>query len=212
MTDVTLAAREQRAEPGRLRRLVPLAGRRSARGAGDPGSAGAGDRGDRRALDRALCADRAGRQQHAGRPRSGASARHRRSRPRYLQPPDLRCAGHRLCQRPRRQRRHCHRPAGRIDRRVLRRLDRRHHQPGHRHIPVVPGHRAGDRGHRRAGHRPHQRHDRGRHRDVSGAGPDRAGADADRAPGALCRCFALLRRAGLAYPVEACACRTPCSR
>ena len=34
---------------------------------------------------------------------------------------------------------------------------------------------------------------------------NRAGPDADRAPGTLCRCLPLLRRAGLAYPVEACA-------
>ena len=46
-------------------------------------------------------------------PGAGPSARHRRSRPRHLQPPDLRRAGHRLCQPARGRRRDPDRPAGR---------------------------------------------------------------------------------------------------
>ena len=85
---------------------------------------------------------------------------------------DLRRAGDRLCQPACGRRCGCHRPAGRAGRRLLRRLDRRYHQPDHRYVSVVPGHRARDRRHRRARHRAHQRHDRGRHRDVSGAGAE----------------------------------------
>ena len=107
---------------------------------------------------------------------------------------------------------HCARRAGRSHHRLRRRLARRDRQPLHRRAAVVPADRAGDRRHRRARHRAHQRHAVGRHRVRAGAGAPRPRADADRQAGAS---MSMPRARSAHRPrrsSSATSCRTPSSR
>ena len=157
-----------------------------------------------RACHRALRPDRTGARQAAPAAIGDQLVRHRRARPRHLQPHRLRHAdhaGHRAAGR-----RHGRplRPADRCDFRLLRRLGRPPADAHHRRVPGLPAPRAGAGLRRGARPRHRQRDHRHRDHDLASLRPRRPRRDhGDPQPG-LHRRHAPAGRLAGAHHLEAC--------